>query len=485
MTERLLTGSEVPPAVPPTDFRSELYRATPVAFVTPLLVAVNVAVFIVMLFHGLPFLQPTAHDLVPWGANFGPLTASGQWWRLLAACFLHFGIVHIAVNMYVLLQVGSFTERLFGNLRYAVLYLVAGIGGNIAGLYFHPFAVGAGASGAIFGILGGLLGFLLLERGVVPRKAASGIAISAGIFIAYNLVYGLMRPETDQVAHIGGIVTGFVAGCALAAPLGVGVRQLRPLRAAVVALVAALLALVAVRHVPKENPEEAQWYTKILTSPIVTVGHNDRVAYRGSATLADAQRVAQAMIQDGLFQPADVVVLLERHQQGATLSIPLRSNTAGKAQPWSDPSALNSFRIMGPVLATAAGGPPLRISLLTDEGVAKRQLEFKTGEVVVGGRDRVIYSAGIAAQQAAALGVALEQTGFFHGQGAAVLATRDNPKSAPQLTYLVAADAPHDSRILDAVVQVSRRVAPSVGGLPVMVRVVDAAGQARGEQMIE
>lgn len=486
MAQQLLTESETSPQpVPRMDFRDGLYKATPVAFVTPVLVALNVAVFIAMLFKGLPFLQPTAHDVIPWGANFGPLTTSGQWWRLLAACFLHFGIIHIAVNMYVLLQVGSFTERLFGNLRYALLYLMAGIGGNIAGLYFHPFAVGAGASGAIFGVFGGLLGFLLVERGVVPRKAASGIATSAGIFVAYNLIYGLMRPETDQVAHIGGIVTGFLVGCVLATPLEVGARHQRPVRAAVVGLAGALLAVFAVRHIPKENPERAQWYTKIVTSPVVTVGHNDRVAYRGSATPADAQRVAQALVKDGLFQPADVVVLLERGQAGATLSVPLSPTGKGKTDTWTDPNTINSFRVMGPALATAVGGPPLKIVLLTQDGIAKAQLEIGTGEVVVGGRDRVVYSGAVPAQQAAALGVALEQLGFFRGQGAAVLATRHDPKSIVQLTFLVAANAPHDTRIMDTVVEVSRRVAPAIGGLPVMARVVDSAGEVRGEQMVQ
>src|SRR5438309_8053942 len=154
----------------PVSFHDQLVEATPVAFVTPTIVALNVLVFIAMVIKGVPFLQPSAHAVLPWGANFGPLTSSGQWWRLLAACFLHFGIIHIAVNMYVLVQAGTFTERLFGNLRFALLYLIAGVGGNIAGLYFHPFAVGAGASGAIFGVYGALLAFLLVQKGVVPRQ---------------------------------------------------------------------------------------------------------------------------------------------------------------------------------------------------------------------------------------------------------------------------------------------------------------------------
>src|SRR5271163_1670709 len=115
--------------------------------VTPFLIVINVLVYLVMVLSGVPFLFSNGPQLVPWGANFGPLTMSGQWWRLLTACFLHFGLIHLAGNMLVLFWVGNFSERAFGNARFLLIYLLGGIGGSLASVYFHPLTVGAGASG--------------------------------------------------------------------------------------------------------------------------------------------------------------------------------------------------------------------------------------------------------------------------------------------------------------------------------------------------
>ena len=189
--------------------------------VTSVLIGLNVLVFLAMLMSGLSPMDPTAEQVLRWGANFGPFTESGQWWRLLSACFLHFGIIHIGFNMYVLYQVGYFTERLFGGFRYLALYLIAGVGGNVIGLFLHPNVVAAGASGAIFGVYGGLLAYLLRYRGVVNRQASQAVSRSVFIFLGYNLFFGLADRHTDLTAHIGGLVTGFLVGIVLApAPAG-------------------------------------------------------------------------------------------------------------------------------------------------------------------------------------------------------------------------------------------------------------------------
>ncbi len=202
------------PQAPPRTLQP---RPTP-APVTPALIVLNVLVFLGMAATGVSLTEPTALQLVHWGANYGPLTVSGQGWRLLTACFLHIGFIHIAFNMYVLYQVGPFTERLFGPWRYLFVYLAAGIGGNVLGLVLHPNIVSAGASGAIFGVYGGLLAFLLRQRAIMRPDAAKSVAKSAIFFLGYNLVYGIVSPHTDLTAHLGGLVVGFVVGYALASP---------------------------------------------------------------------------------------------------------------------------------------------------------------------------------------------------------------------------------------------------------------------------
>lgn len=185
--------------------------------VTIILIALNVLMFLVMVLNGVSPVSPNAESVLKWGADYGPLTLHGQWWRMLASTFLHFGIIHLAFNMFVLFSIGLFMEGLAGSLSFIVLYLVCGLGGSAASLVWHPSIVSAGASGAIFGLYGALLGFLLQHRGSIPAESLQSLRKGALTFIGYNLLYGL-RPGVDMAAHLGGLATGFVLGLFLIPP---------------------------------------------------------------------------------------------------------------------------------------------------------------------------------------------------------------------------------------------------------------------------
>jgi rhomboid protease GluP len=216
---------------------NELLAATPLAWVTFVLIAINVAVFIAMSIAGISPLQPKADTLIPWGADYGPLTTHAQWWRLVTAIFVHAGIMHLAFNMFCFFRVGMFAERIFGNARFAMLYLLAGVGGNLASLYWHPFMVGVGASGAIFGVYGAIVGLMVSRPNLVPLSRAQTLTKDIVLFVGVNLLYGVMTPEVDVAAHIGGLVSGCLLGAALGRTLGRG--------AASIATVAAAMALLA------------------------------------------------------------------------------------------------------------------------------------------------------------------------------------------------------------------------------------------------
>jgi rhomboid protease GluP len=189
--------------------------------ITIALIAINVLVFGAMVATGVSFTEPTPLDALNWGADFGPLTLGAhQYWRMLTSTFVHFGIIHIAFNMYVLYQIGPFIEIVFGRARYLVIYFVAGLAGSVASLWMHPNSVGAGASGAIFGLYGAVFGFLLIRRHVLNPAAVNSIGKSAGIFVLYNIVYGTMSRTTDLSAHFGGLVAGFLIGMLLIRPTG-------------------------------------------------------------------------------------------------------------------------------------------------------------------------------------------------------------------------------------------------------------------------
>jgi rhomboid protease GluP len=206
----------------PLSQESDAPRARSPYVITYTLIAINVLVFAAMVASGISFTQPTPLDVANWGGDFGPLTlGEHQWWRLLTSCFLHFGIIHIGFNMYVLFQIGPFIEMAFGRARYLLIYFFAGLGGSLVSVWVHPMAVGAGASGAIFGLYGAVFAFLLRNRRSLDPAVTKSIAKSAGIFVLYNVVYGSITRTTDLSAHFGGLVTGFVIGMLLIRRLSV------------------------------------------------------------------------------------------------------------------------------------------------------------------------------------------------------------------------------------------------------------------------
>ena len=208
-------GSEERSQARLSQFQSQLARKVSRPWLTLGIIGVNVVIYLGMLAAGISPMDPTIPELLRWGANLGSLTTSGQWWRLLTCTFLHIGLFHILFNMWVLWDIGHFMERLLGRVGFATLYLLSGLAGSIASMWWNPFIVSAGASGAIFGLYGGLLGCLLAGLGTIPEDVAKGLRKNALIFLGYNLVWGLMHQGIDMAGHLGGLVGGLAFGFAL------------------------------------------------------------------------------------------------------------------------------------------------------------------------------------------------------------------------------------------------------------------------------
>ncbi|MBV8312014.1 MAG: rhomboid family intramembrane serine protease [Planctomycetaceae bacterium] len=200
-------------------FRRDLLAATPHVVVTPLLLAACILVFVVMVMHGVDPFLPSAQQLLSRGANDGArVVLRHEAWRLPASVFIHGGLIHLAVNMWCLFSIGPLVERLFGNVATAVLYLAAGVGGAIASMATLPGRVSVGASGAIFGLLGALLAFLLINRRSVPATVLRPLRSSALSFVVFNTLFAAAVPNIDQWAHMGGLATGFLGGLVLIRP---------------------------------------------------------------------------------------------------------------------------------------------------------------------------------------------------------------------------------------------------------------------------
>lgn len=181
-------------------------------YITPLLIDLNILIFILMAISGVDILSPDNQSLLNWGANFRPMTLEGQWWRLLTNCFLHIGIFHLLMNMYALLYIGVLLEPLIGKTRFLWAYLLTGITASVASLWWHDLTISAGASGAIFGMYGVFLA--MLTTNLIEKETRKPLLTSIGIFVGYNLIYGL-DGSIDNAAHIGGLVGGLLIGYAL------------------------------------------------------------------------------------------------------------------------------------------------------------------------------------------------------------------------------------------------------------------------------
>jgi len=187
------------------------------------LVALNTLVYLIMAIEGHNFLNFDVNLLQSWGANSGASTSGGQWWRLITSTFEHGGLMHIALNMWCLYNLGWLAELLFGRSRFTVLYLLCGIGGSLASICWRGNGLSVGASGAIFGIAGALIPAMLLSSNQKLRAALKGQLLSIALFVFYNLAYGAASQGTDNAAHVGGLLTGLVLGTAY--PSGISLRE--------------------------------------------------------------------------------------------------------------------------------------------------------------------------------------------------------------------------------------------------------------------
>ncbi len=181
------------------------------------IIATCALVFILMGFAGAGWLETASMEpYVKYGANYGPYTTGGEWHRLFTSVFLHYGIIHVALNMWVLSSAGHLLERLLGRTLFLINYVGAGAIGSLASIYWHQSdpVWSAGASGAVFGVFGSVLAFALRAKSSLPPSLFSSLRNGVITFIVYNIVFGSIHPGIDNAAHLGGLVGGFLLGLA-------------------------------------------------------------------------------------------------------------------------------------------------------------------------------------------------------------------------------------------------------------------------------
>ncbi|HZY66041.1 MAG: rhomboid family intramembrane serine protease [Actinomycetota bacterium] len=215
--------------------------------VTASLIAANVLVYLAVsalaASAGVPWniaLVNQIGEVINDGALVPEAVAQGQAWRLLTSIFLHSGLVHLAFNMVALYFLGTFAESAFGRWRFFALYVLSGLSGGLAYLYFGGFSEPAvGASGAIFGLLGSILGYAL-RRGTFSWQ--NPVIRQLLILLAINVYLGVSIDNISNTAHMGGLAGGFAFGW-LMAPTVYSQKKLRALTPVALVLGAELVLL--------------------------------------------------------------------------------------------------------------------------------------------------------------------------------------------------------------------------------------------------
>jgi membrane associated rhomboid family serine protease/cytochrome c-type biogenesis protein CcmH/NrfG len=257
---------------------------------TTSLIAINLLVFVAMILGHVSPRNPTIDQLIRWGADSGEqVILHHQWWRIVTSAFVHIGFVHLLMNMWALWVIGSLAEVVIGPSLYIGFYFVCAIAGSLTSLYWHPAGVGAGASGAIIGILGVMVSVLKFARLPLPKEVLRSTFRSLVQGAALTLAIGIFGP-IDNAAHMGGLICGLLIGMLLSFSRRVDESLRRPLRR--MSLIAPLALLVPLAFaVQKHGDPEVrlqQARTEIQTGRYQDAEKSAHLALQRSPDRSDA-----------------------------------------------------------------------------------------------------------------------------------------------------------------------------------------------------
>lgn len=271
-------------------------------------------------------MQPTPQWMADHGGNFGPLTFAGEPWRMLTSMFLHYGALHIAMNMIGLIDGGRHVERMYGTAGFLALFLISGLVGSFA-TALRANVVSAGASGAIFGVFGAFGAFLFLHRDRLDKEQVKKQSRGLLIFLAYNIFFGMTAKGIDLVAHAGGLVAGFLVGIALEVGTDHGHSTTR--RSLIVLVLGAALVFGGSLVVPRPNNPLAEF----VTVETKLLGRWNEVVKQVDAETVDDAKLAD-IIETELLPPWRVARATYEKEAEGPLRSPMMEYLRAREEGW-------------------------------------------------------------------------------------------------------------------------------------------------------
>jgi membrane associated rhomboid family serine protease/Flp pilus assembly protein TadD len=366
---------------------------------TQVIFGANVMVFVAMAIASGSPLDFPGQIAVHFGANYGPRTLSGEWWRLATYMFLHHDVMHIAFNMWCLWDLGAMCESLYGRWTFGAVYLITGIGGGVASIGWNPTVVSVGASGAIFGLVGALIASFYLGEFSLPSIAIGGTLRSLLFFVGFNVVFGNLFGGIDNACHAGGLISGLILGALIArvapqpdAPRRVGVLAVGALVVAGSAYGVAqwrggqMRMALAFQSISENQPDQAiaQLQVAVRQQPKAPEVHD---------------ALARAYLQQGRFSEAEAEFkrVIELQPQNTNASLNLGTIYLTEKQPEEARAAFSQILTQDAKNADAHFGVGLA---LAEEGKHQDAIqEFKTATDLAPRSAGVYYEMGLSYAQ--------------------------------------------------------------------------------------
>lgn len=386
------------------------------------LIAINVIVFVLMVLSGVHPFEPTTESIYRWGADFGPASMGPETWRLVSSMFIHIGIIHLALNMYVLWSIGPLVEELFGKIGFLTLYLLTGIGGSLLSILYKPEIVSAGASGAVFGLFGGLLALLLTQKSAFPPHFVQQHLQRVILFLAFNIFYGLSQSYINNAAHLGGLATGFMLALVMRPDL-TGRRPRWKARqfAGVLVVVLALCAGGFAAKRRADGSSEARYWSIEYSPDKVTIQPGQEIFFSNGATRDDAQKLARTLQESEAFKSiGDLLIILSKDSKGFEVSYSIRPEA------FDDPKALKQMEVQATNLSDITfDKTPVAINLC-DEYLTPVKTVRSGSILTITPRQKIYFRDGVTEAEAQGLRQALQERTYFEGSEGAYIELSKN-----------------------------------------------------------
>ena len=234
-------------------------------YVTWVLLFLNIFMWLLMESHG---GSENMQVLMNFGANERLSLWQGEYWRLIASVFIHIGFFHLLGNCLFLYLCGPLLELTYGHEKFLLIYILSGFAGSSVsalGMKLTPdiMGVSAGASGALFGVMGALVSFTIMERKNLPGRLYNALVINLSLLVAMNILISLIIPNIDILAHLGGLLAGFALGYMIEADIFAGSKNMRNKKIMTIVSVLFLALLTVTSLMALTPPRNLPYYLAI------------------------------------------------------------------------------------------------------------------------------------------------------------------------------------------------------------------------------